>query len=189
MKNKFLVLLFLSVFVPFNASSQVSLSVDSLIVDDVVWISRRDVWIEDFAYGPKLSFVCSLTNNSDDTILVDIKNGVTFEFDSRKHYHKKIWVDYTGNDTVISIPSYSQVQINGHLYVYFLLKGKNIVRDNYMVVNYLPSMSKLIKKSHVAIRTGSQRSLIAAIQNCFVGRNFFRDYTLDESIFDIGVEN
>lgn len=181
----FVLLLFASIF-PLKVSCQITLSVDSLIVNDVLWLSRNDVWIEDFAYGPHLRFVCSITNNSDETIVVDLEKGVSFEFGSRKHYRKKIFVDYSSDDSTLAVPSGSRVQINGDIAAFFL-DGKRIVGDNYQIVNFLPSITKTIKKSHVVIQVENHAPLKAALQNCFVGGNFLRIDTISEPILDIGV--
>lgn len=182
MKKKYFLLLFLLYIIHFEGFSQISMTVDSLIVDDVVWMSRNNVWIEGFAYGPHMRFVCSIRNNSDDTIMIDIKNGVSFEFGSLKRYHKRINVDQAYIDSILFIPSCSQVQIDGELYLFFLLDGEKTVGDNYTIVNFLPSITEMIKKSHVIIQLEHQTPLKAAIQNCFAGRNFFQDYTFNESI-------
>lgn len=186
MKNKLFLLLLFSIIVPLKVSCQITLSVDSLIVNDVVWLSRNDVWIEDFAYGPHLRFVCSITNNSGETIVIDLKKGVSFEFGLRKHYRKRIFVDDSSNDSTLTVPSGSRVQIDGNIDAFFL-DGKKIVGDNYRIVTFLPSITKIIKKSHVVIQVENSAPLKAALRNCFVGGSFFRIDTISEPILDIGV--
>lgn len=186
MKNKLFLLLLFSSIVPLKVSCQITLSVDSLIVNDILWLSRNDVWIEDFALGPHLRFVCSITNNTDETIVVDLKKGVSFEFGTRKRYRKKIFVDYSGGDSTLAVPSGSQVQIDGDIDAFFL-DGKIIKGDNYRIVTFLPSITKIIRKSHVVIQVENSAPIKAALRNCFVGESFFRIDTISEPILDIGV--
>lgn len=185
MKNKLLLLLLLSAFVPMKVSAQISLTVDSLIVEKVLWISRNDIWIEDFAYGPHLRFVCSVTNNTEDTIVINLNEALSLESDTRKKLNRRIYVDYTDNDSTLSIPSRCRAQIEGDIDAWFCLDNKRTVRDNYLIVDFMPGISKLVRKSHVVIRPENQSPLKATMRNCFVGRDFFKDGTFNEPIIDI----
>ena len=50
--------------------SQLSFSIDTLKISDVFWLCEKDVWIEDFAYGPCFNMLFSIKNDGHDTVAI-----------------------------------------------------------------------------------------------------------------------
>ena len=186
MKKQLALLLALTAFCSLRAIAQIAMTVDSLTLDETVWISRNDVVIEDFAYGPCLRLVCSVANNTDDTVVIDIKNKVSFEFGKHKRVSK--WVEVPGafRDFTLSVLPHTQVCLRGSCWLYACLDKEEVRDEKYRVVSFLPAVTKVLNDARVVIGIEGSEPISAPVTNCFIGKSFFVEQTFGESIMDFG---
>lgn len=185
MKDSFSLILIFVCFSFFRdvAFSQISFNVDSLKISNVIWICRGDMVIEDFAYGPHSHLVCSIKNNSTDTLFIHTKN-VKMYLESRiKNYkHREINnIMPQSNDSMLVILPNSKQNIIGEIDL-FCLYGKTTIGLNYRLVNFLPEITKMLKRACVILKVTDLHTLKAPIKNCYIENDFFIDQTFHQSI-------
>lgn len=181
---KFLVGLTLLMLSPKKTFSQIQFTVDSLKISKVMWISRSDEVIEDFAYGPHIHIVSSIKNVGDDTIVIKQDSiSMTIDFNNKKYSSRQLFISQHQRDSILTILPDSILQIHSETSLFFM-DGENVIQDNYLFVNFLSQISRLIKKAVVRINVGQANSYQDRIRNCFSDYPFFVDETFSRSIID-----
>lgn len=181
---KFIIVLFVLCFFTGKSYCQLSFSIDTLKIRDVFWLCEKDVWIEDFAYGPCLNILFSLKNNGNDTIKIcssDIKLHLEY---GRKLARKKKepLLNFRESDTILVIPPDSSIVFWGQSFFYDI-DGDITTDFNYRFVNFLPSITKLIETSKATIIIPGFNKMNASFKNCFTDKQLFHDGTFNESIY------
>ncbi len=183
-RYSFLILMLLFCSSIQNSHSQVTLSVDSLHIKEVIWLCQDDVWIEDFAYGPRLKMCFSMKNISNDTISVPIDNihiSISYKY-KRERWKKNIILDFKTHDSTLVLYPNSTVYFEGNFFT--LLPGEITTGTNYRLVNFLPVLDKIIHYSKVVLEIDGIGDAETTFNNCFTAKPFFIDGTSHESIYD-----
>lgn len=164
--------------------SQLGFSIDTLKISDVFWLCEKDVWIEDFAYGPCFNMLFSIKNNGQDTVSIrydDIKLYLEYGRKmSRKRKEPILYFQET--ETLLIIPPNSSADFWGQAFFYEMI-GEISTEMNYRFVNYLPDITKIIESATAIIAIPGFEIMKASFKNCFTEKTLFRDGTLRESIF------
>ena len=164
--------------------SQLSFSIDTLKISDVFWLCEKDVWIEDFAYGPCFNMLFSIKNDGDDTVAIRYDDIKLFLEYGRKMSRKKKEpiLNFPETETILIIPPNSSVDFWGQAFFYEM-DGEISIEMNYKFVNFLPDITRIIESAKVIIAIPGFEIMKASFKNCFTEKTLFRDGTLRESIF------
>lgn len=150
--------------------SQISFSIDTLKISNVVWMCRDDVVIEDFAYGPHFDMLFSLNNNSKDTLLIHSNNlhiYINWEVDNLR---KEIISQFQSKDSMIIIKPDSSIRFWG--YYDFVLTGEITRELNYRMVSFLPQINRILKHTMVTFETPYFNNVWTRFKNCFINKPF-----------------
>lgn len=193
--NKHIAVTVFFIFSLFSCSShaQVEFYVDSLIANHVIWISRGDVWIEDFANGPYFDVVFSMVNRTSDTMRIspdDIQVHAKFDytFQSRHEYNleKKVSLRFDNEDSLVIIPPGMTFYFKGRIRFMAIDEAESTWGPNYNMVNFLPLIAEMLKNATCTLMLFEKNTARAFINNCYVGKWFFVDGTYGiESIFKL----
>jgi len=170
-----------------NGYSQITFSIDSLHISNVIWINPSNVWIEDFGYGPYIELSCTINNNGVDTLV--LKPGdYLFYIESRIFYKKKSQPVITdlerySMDTVLVIPPKSSKNIKGYAEPW--IDGETVFRMNYRFVNFLPAITKMVTKGRVVLKMKDGQTWKDTFHNCYIDKPFFIDGTDHSSIYNV----
>lgn len=191
--NELIIIAAFFIFSLFSSSShaQVEFCVDSLIANNVIWISRGDVWIEDFANGPYFDLVFSIANRTSDTMQIspnDIQVHASFDFtfQNRHEYNfeKKVSLRFGNEDSLVIIPPDTTFYFKGRIWFMAIDEAENTWDPNYNMVNYLPLITDMLRNATCTLMLFKNNTERAFINNCYVGKCFFVDGTYGiESIF------
>lgn len=183
--SKYLIILLFFCSITKPVLSQLSFSVDSLHVRNVLWLCKNDVVISHFAYGPYFDMHFSIKNDSDDTIFLNWEKTHIYIRYSYKRDRRK-------NETVLELKTTDSIVVlfpNSSLHFYgnnfLVLDGEITMGLNYRLVNFLPEIGKIIKHSNVVLEIDGMNKTITTFKNCYVGEPFFIDGTDEESIYDL----
>lgn len=189
MKKKFRHLLLYIVLCLFavNSYSQITFSIDSLHISNVIWISPSNICIEDFGYGPHIEVLCVITNNDVDTLVLR-PGDFHIYIESRVFHRKKRRVvitefEYYSIDTPLVIPPKLSKYLKG--YAEPCIKGEAIFRMNYRFVNFLPTITKLVTTGKVVLELSNGHTWKDSFHNCFIEKSFFIDGTNHSSIYNV----
>ena len=179
-KNKNIILFALIACIVGKASSQVTFTVDSLQISEVLWICEDNVVISHFADGPTVTIVCTLTNDSKDTLTIHQKD-INVHLNSKSSGRE---ITFYNDDIIDS--QYVILPDTSIRLIYerkFFLSEANITSVmNCRLYNFLPFIEKLIKKAEVNIQIEGIGTFTAPINNCFT-KNPFCINGAFESIF------
>lgn len=168
-----------------KAHSQLCFSVDTLKIGDVLWICQNDVWIEDFAYGPRFDMLFSIKNNGKDTVLIHTNTANLYLEYGDAHTKKKNISNFQeGNTTIIILPD-STYRFWGQVYFYDM-EGEMTTGLNYRFVNFLPEIDMIVENAEIVLEIYGSKSTKTSFQNCFTENHFFHDGTYHESIYYSG---
>lgn len=164
--------------------SQLSFSIDTLKISDVFWLCEKNVWIEDFAYGPCFNMFFSIKNDGHDTVSIRYDVIKLYLEYGRKMSRKKKEpiLNFPETETILIIPPNSSVDFWGQVFFYEM-NGEISTEMNYRFVNFLPDITKIIESAKVVIAIPGFEIMKASFKNCFTGNTFFHDGTFRESIF------
>ncbi len=181
---KYLITILIFCIFAVKSYSQLGFSIDTLKISDVFWLCEKDVWIEDFAYGPCFNMLFSIKNNGQDTVSIrydDIKLYLEYGRKmSRKR--KEPILNFQETETLLIIPPNSSADFWGQAFFYEMI-GEISTEMNYRFVNYLPDITKIIESATAIIAIPGFEIMKASFKNCFTEKTLFRDGTLRESIF------
>lgn len=164
--------------------SQLDFSIDTLKISDVFWLCEKNVWIEDFAYGPCFDMLFSIKNNEKDTLKISYNTfKLHLEYGKKKSRKKKeITLNLPENDTLLIIPPNTAVCFGGQAYFYDM-DGTITTGMNYRFVNFLPDIEKIIANTEAIIEISGLKTIKASFKNCFTEKTLFHDGTFKESIY------
>lgn len=98
--------------------SQLIFSIDTLKISDVFWLCEKNVWIEDFAYGPCFDMFFSIKNNEKDTLRIHSDTfKLHLEYGKKKaRKMKEIILNFPETDTILIIPPNTAVYFWGRAF-------------------------------------------------------------------------
>lgn len=185
MKKVYKYILFLFFFsITKSVFSQLSFSVDSLHVSNVLWLCQNDVVITHFAYGPNFDMRFSIKNSWNDTISIPwekIHVYISYTY-KKKRWQKETITEIKTTDSILVLYPNSTISFSG--YNFLVLDGVTTTGLNYRLVNFLPEIDNIVKYSKLILEIEGMGKTITSFKNCFTDKAFFIDGTHHESIFD-----
>lgn len=164
--------------------SQLIFSIDTLKISDVFWLCEKNVWIEDFAYGPCFDMFFSIKNNEKDTLRIHSDTfKLHLEYGKKKaRKMKEIILNFPETDTILIIPPNTAVYFWGRAFFYDM-DGDITTGMNYRFVNFLPDIEKIMANTEAIIEISGFKAMKASFKNCFTEKTLFHDGTFNESIY------
>ena len=163
--------------------SQLTFSIDTLKISDVFWLSERNVWIEDFAYGPCFKMLFSIKNNGNSTVKIRTDDfNLHIEYGKAMKKKKEPVLDFQKADSVLFIPPDSTVVFRGQVF-FWDMKGEITTEMNYRFVNFLPDITRVVENAKAIIVIPGFEIMKASFKNCYMEKTLFHDGTFYESIY------
>lgn len=186
MKSFSKILFFLFLCCPsLNVYPQLSFSVDSLKISEVLWLCQNDAVLTHFAYGPCFNMSFSIKNNSNDTILI-AKNDIKVFIEKKRRYKqekKEVTIYFVKSDSILVLNPFTTVYFYG--FYRCVMEQETTTGNNYRLVNFLPQIEDMLKSTILVLEIPNHEKITTIFKNCFTAKPFFVDGTTKETIYNV----
>lgn len=151
MKKNKLYLTLLVILTSLPARSQVSISIDSIILDGAVEIKDSDAYISGFGKGPVATIMISITNESSDALIIhqhrDYQLYCEYLYDGTWHKSIDLFLSIDNEERLFSIPKgYSHSET---LSTSLFLPCDTVEMDDVVICDHLPKLNEVLSSFRI----------------------------------------
>lgn len=175
MKKNKLYLTLLVILTSLPARSQVSISIDSIILNGAIEIIESDAYISGFGKGPVATIMISITNETSDALIIhqhrDYQLYCEYLYDGVWHKSLELFLSINNEDRLFSIPkgcSHSEI-----LSTSLFLPGDTVKMDDVVICDHLSKLNEVLSSFRIVFYYKNRRYVSQTRNLVKRGASFF----------------
>ena len=176
MKNRFVLILFMLLNF-LSIKGQISITVDSIVLNNVIETRDKDLMISGFGYGPVVTMNICVKNTSEE--ILSIKNHdkyrmyCEYSYDGKKHKSLDIYFTLTDEKYILIPPNsvYKEVITTCLFFLYTIFETGDMI-----LLDHIPILNEVFSDFRLIIEINGTKYESKNIPRITKGYNFFNEH-------------